>query len=108
MRPRRTGLRLLPVTRTGWRSVFLLAAFAVFLSLFFILVAAGQRGGEEFFDNLWLALPGLAAGLSAVSAGATAAFAVGFRRERSPLVFFALIVGLLVAIFLLGEIVSPH
>jgi uncharacterized membrane protein len=101
-------LHLLPVTRIGWWSTGLLAAFAAFLMALFSFVAAGQRGGEGFFSNLWLALPGLGAGLSAVLAGVTAAVAIVRRGERSVLVILVLIVGLIVALFLLGETVSPH
>ncbi len=103
-----TILHLLPVTRAGWWSAGLLAAFAAFLIVLFSLVAAGERGGDEFFSNLWLALPGLGAGLSAVLAGVTAAVAIVRRGERSVLVFLVLIVGLIVALFLLGEITIPH
>ena len=103
-----TILHLLPVTRVGWWSVGLLAAFAAFLIVLFSLIAAGERGGDEFFSNLWLALPGLGAGLSGVLAGVTAAFAIVRRGERSVLVFLVLFVGLIVALFLLGEVVSDH
>ena len=104
----RTILHLLPVTRLGWWAAGLLTAFAAFLMVLFSLIAAGERGGEGFFSNLWLALPGLGAGLSGVLAGATAALAIVRRGERSVLVFLVLIVGLIVALFLLGEAVSPH
>jgi flagellar biosynthesis protein FliQ len=99
-------IRLLPRTRLGFWAVGLLAAFAAFFILLISLAASGQEGGEEFSDNLWLALPGLAAGLSAVLGGVTAAVAVVRRGERSVLVFLPLIVGIFVAIFLLGELVG--
>jgi hypothetical protein len=70
------------------------------------LAASGQEGGDELSDNLWLALAGLGAGLSAVLAGATASVAVVRRGERSVLVFLPLVVGSLVAVFLLGELVG--
>ncbi len=103
-----TILHLLPATRPGWWSAGLLAAFAAFLMVLFSVIAAGQRGGEGFFSNLWLALPGLGAGLSAILAGVTAAVAIVRRGERSVLVFLVLIVGLIVALFLLAETVNPH
>ena len=101
-------LHLLPVTRLGWWSAGLLAAFAAFLTALFSLIAAGERGGEGFFSNLWLALPGLGAGLSGVLAGVTAGVAIVRRGERSVIVFLVLIVGLIVALFLLAETVNPH
>ncbi len=103
-----TILHLLPVTRLGWWSAGLLTAFAAFLTALFSVVAAGERGGEGFFSNLWLALPGLGAGLTGVLAGVTAGVAIVRRGERSVLVFLVLIVGLIVALFLLGEAVSDH
>lgn len=102
--PHRARFHLLPVTRLGWWAGGLLTAFAALLLVFYSLVAAGQRGGDEFFDNLWLALPIIAAGLSGVLAGAIAAVAVGFRRERSLLAFLALILGLFVVLFWFAEI----
>ena len=85
-----------------------MTAFAAFLTALFSAVAAGERGGEGFFSNLWLALPGLGAGLSGVLAGATAAVAIVRRGERSVLVFVVLIVGLIVALFLVAETANPH
>ena len=99
-------IRLLPRTRLGFWAVGLLAAFAACFILLISLAAAGQTGGDELSDNLWLALPGLGAGLSAVLAGVTAAVAVVRRGERSALVFLPLIVGIFVAIFLVGELVG--
>jgi hypothetical protein len=55
----------LPSTRLGWWSRGLVGAHALFMVVFNALVAAGQRGGETFFDNLWLTTPILAAGASA-------------------------------------------
>ena len=43
-----------PGTELGRWSLGLLAAFAAGLSLFGLAVAAGQRGGDGFFDNMWL------------------------------------------------------
>ena len=74
----------------------------------FSLIAAGERGGEGFFSNLWLALPSLGAGLSGVLAGATAGVAIVLRGERSVVVFLVLVVGLIVALFLVAETVTPH
>ena len=100
----RARIHLLPRTRLGFWALRLLAAFAACFILLISLAAAGQTGGDELSDNLWLALPGLGAGLSAVLAGATAAVAIVRRGERSVLVFLPLVLGVLVATFLLGEL----
>jgi Fe2+ transport system protein B len=103
--PSRTWFRLRPTTRLGWWAVRLLVAFAAGLVVGMSLAAAGQiGGGEGSFDNLWLRVPLAGAGLTAVLAGVTAAFTIVRRGERSVLVFLPIIVGLFVAIFLLGEI----
>ena len=98
----------LPSTRLGWASLWLLVGFLVFYALFQILVASGQRGGETFFSNPWLALSILIAAGSAIAAGATAIVAILWRQERSILMFLSLMLGLLVAVFVLGEILYPH
>jgi hypothetical protein len=95
--------RLLPVTRLGWWSVGLLAAAAMLFAASNGLVAAGQEGPGV---NLWLLMTIAPAGLSAVLAGVTAAFAIFRRRERALAAFFVMLVGLLVAWFALGVVVS--
>lgn len=97
-----------PSTRLGWWSVGLLIGFFVFFSLFSLLVEFGQRGGETFFSNPWLASTMLVAASSAIAAGVTALVAVFGRRERSLLSILALLIGMFVLTFVLGEIVSPH
>ena len=97
-----------PSTRLGWWSVGLSVGFLFFFCLFQTLVASGQRGGETFFSNPWLALSILPAAGSAIAAGVAAIGALFWRRERSILSVMALFLGLIVAIFVLGEIIFPH
>ncbi len=91
---RLTGLRfhLRPTTRLGWWAVRLAVASALFV-VGMSLAGAGQKiGGEGVFDNLWLTVPLIGVGLTAVLvgvlAGVTAAFAIVRRGERSVVVFF--------------------
>lgn len=97
-----------PSTRLGWWAVGLVVGFLVFFGLFQMLVASGQRGGETFFSNPWLALSMLVAAGSAIAAGITAAIAIFGQRERSFVDFVALVLGLFVLVFMLGEILFPH
>ena len=97
-----------PSTRLGWWSAGLVVGFLAFFTLFQVLVASGQRGGETFLSNPWLALSILAAAVSAIAAGVAAAVAIIWRRERSIFSFVALFLGFFVAVFVLGEIVYPH
>ncbi len=97
-----------PGTRTGkWSAGFLVASI-VFLILFYALVASGQRGGETFFSNPWLSLTILPAALAAIVAGVEACVAIFRDRERSLVNYTALLLGLLVTIFAIGEIAFPH
>ena len=97
-----------PSTRPGWWSVGLLVVFLVFLGIFYALVASGQRGGGTFFSNPWLAMTILTAAGSAIASGVMAGIAIFRKSERSFFSFVALFLGILVAIFMIGEIALPH
>ncbi len=98
----------LPRTLAGKCSVWFIVAFAALLVTFLLLVASGQRGGETFFSNLYLLIPMLLAGISGVAAFSSGLISVMWKRERSVLVLLAMLVGLFVLIFWLGEVISPH
>jgi len=72
------------------------------------LIASGQRGGETFFSNPWLAVTILTAAGSAMAGGVVAGIAIFRKRERSFFSFVALLLGILVAVFMIGEIAIPH
>ncbi len=97
-----------PRTQPGWWSLGLAVAFFAFMGLFYALVAVGQRGGETFLSNPWLAISVLSAAAAALAAGGTAVWAIFWKRERSVLDFLALLLGLFVLWFIVGEIVTPH
>ena len=94
----------LPRARPGWWSIGLTAVFFLFLWIFQLFVASGQRGGDTFFSNPWLAATILIAAASALAGGVAAALAIFRRGERSILVLLALLLGLFVLIFMLGEL----
>ena len=98
----------LPTTTAGWWSIGLAVGFFVCYGLFSAAVAAGQRGGATFGSNLWLAVPILAAGASAIGGGVAASVAITRQGERSFGVIGALLLGLLVASFLVLEVTVPH
>jgi Na+-driven multidrug efflux pump len=99
--------RVMPSTIFGKWAGWLLGLFVALLALFSGLVAAGQRGGETFFSNLTLTIPGLAAAASAIAGGALGALALK-HRDRSVVVILAILVGMLVLFWTTAEIVSPH
>ena len=84
------------------------AAFVSLLAIFVLAVAVGERGGEEFFGNFLLAVPGLAAYLAAVCAFIFGALAIVASGERSLTVVAATVLGLLVTTFGLLEVLVPH
>ena len=97
-----------PGTELGRWSLALLVAFAAGLSLFGLAVAVGQRGGDGFFDNMWLTGPMLFAFAAAVGAAVTGLVAMIGHGERAVSVLVALVVGLLVTAFGVLEVVFPH
>lgn len=99
---------LRPTTVPGRWSILAVLAFAVLIAIFAFTVAAGQRGGEEFFDNLWLTVPFLGAYLAAVAAFAFGASAIAAAGERSVAVMAATAFGLLVTTFGVLEVAFPH
>jgi len=99
---------ILPKSYLGKWSIGLIAAFVVFFVIFQILVASGQRGGETFFSNLALTIPIFLAGASGVLAFLTGLIGVIRNKERSILVFLAMLVGFLVLLFSIGEVAFPH
>lgn len=99
---------VVPRTELGRWSVGLIAAFAGGLSFFAVAVWAGERGGDEFLDNMWLTGPMLFAFAAAVGATVTGLMAVVGKKERAVPVYLAALVGGLVTIFGIVEVAFPH
>jgi len=97
-----------PKTRLGRFSVGLISAFFLFFILFQLLIASGQRGGETFFDNLWLSIPISLAGICGISAFFTGIIGILKKRERAISIFLSTVIGFFVLWFVLGEILVPH
>jgi len=93
-----------PSTRSGWWSVRLAGAFFAFLVLFQALVGAGQRGGDTFFSNPWLAGAILLAAGAALAGGVMAVVAIVWSGERSLVMGGPVLLGLFVLTFALGEL----
>jgi hypothetical protein len=95
-------------TRLGHRSLWAFVTFVGLLAAFVVGVATGQRGGDEFFDNLWLTIPFLAAYAAAVTTFVTGAVAIASRGERSIAVVAVTIIGMLVTVYGILEVAFPH
>jgi hypothetical protein len=106
--PSRSGKFLgWPITSTGWWALRLTLGFVLFLALFFVLVSLGMRGGETFFSNPWLTITMLIAVSSAIAGGVFALIGIGWKKERSILVFISLLVGFFAAWFVIMTIAFP-
>ncbi len=95
-------------TSPGRWSIRAFVAFVVLWTVFAITVASGQRGGDEFFDNLWLTVPFLAGYVAAVAAFVIGVVSIARARERSVTVIVVTILGLLVTTFGVLEVAFPH
>jgi len=97
----------MPKTKLGKWSLACLGLFFVFLILARLIVASGQEGGETFFSNLYISIPMLLAGLSGALAFFLGVIGIIKSKERSPLVFIAALIGLLILGFAAGELLGP-
>jgi cytochrome bd-type quinol oxidase subunit 2 len=98
----------MPKTRLGKYSFRLLLGFVFLFAVAQILVISGQRGGETFFDNLWLSIPMSLAFLCAIASFVVGIMSIVRDNERSPLVLIASLIGFVVLFFLGGEFLFPH
>ena len=101
-------IHFLPKTKPGRWSIWLILGFILFYAVFFVFVAAGQRGGDTFFSNLYLTVPVVIAALSGISAFFVGIIGVIKDRERSILVYLTTLFGFCILLFCLAEIVFPH
>ena len=97
----------MPTSPLGRWSTRLLGLAVLGSAIFGAFVASGQRGGDTFFSNLWLALPMTTAAFAAVAAGVTAA-AAWWKHDRTFLVAIAMVVGAFATMFAAGELLFPH
>lgn len=97
-----------PTSRTGRWALGCVGAALLCFAVANVGIAFGQRGGDTFFDNPFLSFTMLAAAACALAGGGLAAFALATRRDRSGLLLLPLLLGLVVAFFVVGEVVWPH
>jgi hypothetical protein len=112
---KRQPFRIAPGTALGWWSVGLIIAMPV---LFFIgtsltdsLYRSVPAGGTILADiaaRPALALTMLAGMLAGISAFITGLLAIFRQRENALLVYISTGIGTLLAVFLAGELISPH
>ena len=103
-------MKALPQTRLGKWSCRLILAFAI-LFLFTTVGIVGlfkQTGGNTIFDNLFISIPMLTAFGCAIAAFVTVVISVWKYKELSLAVIVPIATGLLIALFILGEVTTPH
>ena len=99
----------MPKTSLGIWSVRLLVLFLILLGIgVFESVVLGQSGGKTIFDNLWLGIPMVGAFIAAFASFLIGIVSIFTKQERSVLVYLAAAVGLLISIFVLGELFFQH
>ena len=101
-------INFIPKTYLGKWSVGLVIGFFMFLGLFFIFIALGERGGDAFFSNLKLTIPGLLAAISSIGSFFTGIVSIFKNKERSIIVFLSTILGFLILLWCFAEILFPH
>ena len=104
--PARSSARFrpLPRTRAGWIAVWLTAAFAACYGG--ALAAIAARGVND--ANPWLSIFGFSGFALAIAAGIAAFVAIVRRGERGLLLVLPALLGVIVVIFILGEVLVPH
>lgn len=98
----------MPRSRPGNWSLVLVVVAAWLFAAFFALVIAGQKGGDTFFSNPWLAGTMTAAAVCAIGAAGAGLFGIIRARDRSVSVFITTSLGLLVLAYTIAEVAVPH
>ncbi len=98
----------MPSSRSGRWSLILAVAAVCGLAAFYGLVIGGQRGGDTFFSNPWLAGTMTAAVVCAIAAAGAGLYGIVRARERSAVVFATTTFGLLVLAYAIAEVAFPH
>jgi hypothetical protein len=103
-------MKILPITKLGkWSLVLLLGFFLLFI--FTIVVIVGifkQEGGESFTDNLLISIPMLSAFGLAITALLSGIVSVLKYKERALLVYLLIILGLIITLYIFGDLITPH
>lgn len=101
-------INIIPRSTYGKWTIYFILFFFFFLSLFYLLVEMGERGGETFFSNLKLTIPFLGAAISGIASLIMGLLSIFRERDHCITVYISIVIGLFVLIFVLGEIIYPH
>ena len=98
----------MPRSRSGRWSLTMTAVAVCLFAAFIGLVAGGQKGGDTFFSNPWLAGTMTAGATFAIAAGGAGLFSIVRNRDRSLTVLVTTAFGLLVLAYTVAETAFPH
>lgn len=94
-----------PQTRPGKWSVVLLLTVFLFLALSALIVQSGQPFNfDTLFDNTWASIFSMSAIAAALSAFIVGLYTILRNHERSVAVFFTVLLGGLVALFVVMQL----
>lgn len=98
----------MPRSRPARWALILMVGSAWLFAAFFALVISGQKGGDTFFSNPWLAGTITAGAGTAILAALLSIYSIIRERERSVSVFVTTALGLLVLAYAILELAFPH
>jgi VIT1/CCC1 family predicted Fe2+/Mn2+ transporter len=76
--------------------------------VFYLAVWSGQRGGDYFYSNLYLAIPITIAALAGMASAIFTSIHICHKKSISLVGIVSILFGALIFTFILGEIISPH
>jgi len=108
-------MTILPKLKLGTWSIFLIILMPIFMFLgksiflnFYVNTPAGETIPQDIIRRPGVALPMLLGIFGGIAAFVTGAVAIIRKKERSLLVYTSSLFGLLVLLFVLGEVLFPH
>jgi len=102
-------IKILPKTSLGkWSVISLILSFLLFLFANIIVALQGPIENQTFFNNPFLSIPMVLAGISVITGFFTGIISIIWKKERAILVFISTFIGLVVLWFIVGEIAVPH
>ncbi len=104
----KSRISFFPKHTLGKLSVELLVLSIIFFGVLMALIFSGQKGGDTFFSNLLLAIPGLLVAICGVAAFFTGIISIVKEKECSILVYLSTGIGFFILLFVASEILFPH
>ncbi|MFC1625975.1 hypothetical protein ACFL1Q_02965 [Patescibacteria group bacterium] len=108
-------MTILPKSKLGVWSIFLIILMPVFMFFgrfvflnFYINTPAGKTIPQDIVGRPGVALPMLLGIFVGIAAFVTGVVGIAKKGERSPVVYASSLFGLLVLLFVLGEVLFPH